>query len=382
MDKLIYNRDVLVARVDQFYHVNWVRKELAPLYLQMTENFVGWLQGRCIDSHRGNSRLLKRALGISEKSDEEIVLEVNAATVTDTYWVKEEDSALTWEEVDFTKAEFSGLALTGTYNDYCRAQRSKTRKTPKLTNTGSFEKCWRMRDGEWWLYKEGNPNELFSELFAYRLGKELGFAMAEYRLGTRYIKPGTRCILSRDFTQRHRYNFEPIVALVGDSPDDYQRTYQKIYKLSPKAASDYVSLLFMDALLCNPDRHEYNFGFLSDPMTGDIIGLAPNFDNNMALIARGYYLIPLKQEPDPEKNIVFVSDSQVVGEKIFVSKERIAWGEYNGDHILIVAVPRKQPLLPKPAVVSSFLLESVHPEKEEIEAKLRQLGYELPLSGR
>ena len=288
MDKLIYNRDVLVARVDQFYHVNWVRKELAPLYLQMTENFVGWLQGRCIDSHRGNSRLLKRALGISEKSDEEIVLEVNAATVTDTYWVKEEDSALTWEEVDFTKAEFSGLALTGTYNDYCRAQRSKTRKTPELTNTGSFEKCWRMRDGEWWLYKEGNPNELFSELFAYRLGKELGFAMAEYRLGTRYIKPGTRCILSRDFTQRHRYNFEPIVALVGDSPDDYQRTYQKIYKLSPKAASDYVSLLFMDALLCNPDRHEYNFGFLSDPMTGDIIGLAPNFDNNMALIAKGY----------------------------------------------------------------------------------------------
>lgn len=288
MDKLIYNRDVLVARVDQFYHVNWVRKELAPLYLQMTENFVGWLQGRCIDSHRENSRLLKRALGISEKSDEEIVLEVNAATVTDTYWVKEEDSALTWEEDDFTKAEFSGLALTGTYNDYCRAQRSKTRKTPELTNTGSFEKCWRMRDGEWWLYKEGNPNELFSELFAYRLGKELGFAMAEYRLGTRYIKSGTRCILSRDFTQRHRYNFEPIVALVGDSPDDYQRTYQKIYKLSPKAASDYVSLLFMDALLCNPDRHEYNFGFLSDPMTGDIIGLAPNFDNNMALIARGY----------------------------------------------------------------------------------------------
>ena len=41
MDKLIYNRDVLVARVDQFYHVSWVRKELAPLYLRMTENFLG-----------------------------------------------------------------------------------------------------------------------------------------------------------------------------------------------------------------------------------------------------------------------------------------------------------------------------------------------------
>ena len=72
----------------------------------------------------------------------------------------------------------------------------------------------------------------------------------------------------------------------------------------------------------------------------------------------------------------------MVGEKIFVGKERIAWGEYNGDHILIVAMPRKKTLVPMPAVASSFLLESVHPEKEEIEAKLRQLGYELPLSGR
>ena len=288
MDKLIYNKSILVARVDEFNHLSWVCKECAPLYLQVTENFLGWLQGRCVDSHRKNSRLLKRALRISEKDDEEIVLQVNAATVTDTYWIKDEGSTLTWEQVDFKKAEFSGLALIGTYNHYYRAEQAKTKKTPELTNIGSFEKCWRVRDGEWWLYKEGNPNELFSELFAYKLGKALGFNMAEYKLGSRYIKPGTRCILSRDFTQSHKYNFEPIVALVGDSPDDYKRTYQKIYNVSPEAASDYISLLFMDALIFNPDRHEYNFGLLSNPDTGNIVGLAPNFDNNMALISRGY----------------------------------------------------------------------------------------------
>ena len=36
------------------------------------------------------------------------------------------------------------------------------------------------------------------------------------------------------------------------------------------------------------DRHTENFGLLRDVINGDIIKLAPNFDNNIALISRGY----------------------------------------------------------------------------------------------
>ena len=36
------------------------------------------------------------------------------------------------------------------------------------------------------------------------------------------------------------------------------------------------------------DRHTENFGFLRDIDTGEIISLAPNYDNNIALIAKGY----------------------------------------------------------------------------------------------
>lgn len=288
MNKLLYNKNFLVAKINELNHIEWICKERAPLYLQKTGNFIGWLQNRCVDSHRKNSRLLKKALRISEKDDEEIVLEVNAATITDTYWVKDESSPLTWEEVEFKKSEFASLALIGTYNDYYRAESAKTRKTPELTNTGSFEKCWKVRNGSWWLYKAGNQYELFSELFVYKLGKVLGFNMAEYTLGSKYIQPRTRYLLSKDFTQNHKYNFEPIAAIAADETQDYKLTYQKIYDISPNAANDYVSLLFMDALVYNPDRHEYNFGLLTDPDTGAIIGLAPNFDNNMSLISRGY----------------------------------------------------------------------------------------------
>ena len=36
------------------------------------------------------------------------------------------------------------------------------------------------------------------------------------------------------------------------------------------------------------DRHTENFGFMRDAYTGEIVSLAPNYDNNIALISRGY----------------------------------------------------------------------------------------------
>ena len=47
-------------------------------------------------------------------------------------------------------------------------------------------------------------------------------------------------------------------------------------------------MIFLDTITANPDRHTGNFGLMRDAKTGELLGLAPNFDNNMALIARGY----------------------------------------------------------------------------------------------
>ena len=47
-------------------------------------------------------------------------------------------------------------------------------------------------------------------------------------------------------------------------------------------------MIFLDTITANPDRHTENFGLMRDVKTGELLGLAPNFDNNMALIARGY----------------------------------------------------------------------------------------------
>ena len=44
-------------------------ERLLPLYLKRTGNIEGWLASRAIDSHRTNSRLLKRALRLRTTDD-------------------------------------------------------------------------------------------------------------------------------------------------------------------------------------------------------------------------------------------------------------------------------------------------------------------------
>ncbi len=180
----------------------------------------------------------------------------------------------------FDSDYFSNLALNGNYDSFNRAANSKTSKTPELTNTGSFEKCWKLRNDQWWMHKKANHEEMFSELFIYQLGLKLGFRMAEYQRGTGVVK-------TKDFTNNASVNFEPAYSFMGDN-EDYIETLNTLKSLCPHAIADYVRMLFLDTICANPDRHTFNYGILRDINTGKILNLAPNFDNNMALISRGY----------------------------------------------------------------------------------------------
>lgn len=246
-----------------------------PLYLKRTGDVEGWLADRAIDSHRTNSRLLKKALRLGTLEDAEVVLKVNAATITDTYWFRETGSPLVWEDIRFKKNLFDGLALRGDPDSFNQPYSP----TPELTNTGSFEKCWRFENGGWWMYKAGNEWELFSELFICRFGQALSFPMAEYTLDGPYIK-------TKDFTGNASVNFESADSLVGEN-EDYGFNFQKFWSLSPKLAEQYLGIIYLDTLCFNMDRHTKNYGILRDVESGEILSMAPNFDNNIALFARG-----------------------------------------------------------------------------------------------
>lgn len=257
-------------------NITWIDIRYAPLYLIRTSDFLGWLRSRSIDLHRTNSRLLRKVLRLATSDEANIVLYANGATITDNYWTKPIGSGLRYCDVVYKYNSLGDLALTGDPNAFLLSLAT----TPELTNIGSFEKCWKKQNDSWYLYKRGNDNERFSELFTYELGKTLGFKMAEYELAGRFIK-------SKDFTESATLNFEPAFALVGDNVD-YEFNASVFEQLNLNLLKDYLDILFLDAIVLNADRHEFNYGVMRNWETGSVISMAPNFDNNLSLIAQGY----------------------------------------------------------------------------------------------
>jgi len=266
---------------------------LLPYFLRRTGDVALWLAGRAIDAHRTNSRLLKKALRLTTADDVDVVLKVNAATITDTYWFRQNGSNLKFDDVRFKVNCFDKLALRGDPDSFNQPYSP----TPELTNIGSFEKCWRLSDEKWLMIKQGDDLERFSELFIFKLGQALGFPMAEYL-------PENGTIRSPDFTDGASVNFESADGIVGDD-EDYVINLEAFRKLLPELAEQYLQIIYMDALCFNMDRHTKNYGVLRDVETGAILRMAPNFDNNIALFARG---IPVSLERSNDKLVSLFRD--------------------------------------------------------------------------
>ena len=130
------------------------------------------------------------------------------------------------------------------------------------------------------MYKKESPQERFSEIFIYKLGTFFGYNMAQY-------EQDGDCVVTEDFTLSKKYDFESAASIVGDD-EDYTLNYKKLYEISPNIAYDYLKIIFMDTLCMNMDRHTNNYGILRNSENGAIEKSAPNFDNNIALVSRGY----------------------------------------------------------------------------------------------
>ena len=124
----IFSADELVATWKN-NKLTVVNDNLLPLYLKKVQNADMWLETRAIDSHRANSRLLKKALRLTDKDDVSTVAHVNAATITDNYWIRPFGSELKYSDVKFSDDYFSNLALKG-------GQFQQGRKQQAFKNTG------------------------------------------------------------------------------------------------------------------------------------------------------------------------------------------------------------------------------------------------------
>ena len=248
-----------------------IDEKLAPLIIKRTHSLEKFLSLRVIDMSRTNARLLKKALNIQIDEEFKIPLFAYALSISDHFWFKPKYSKLKYQDIAPNNDFYSDTSLKGDTTIFPH----QIKLTPEITTTGSFEKGWKLINNTWWLYKSGNDKQLFSEMFCYEFAKLIDINTATYELDDGYIR-------SKNFATI--YNFEPIASLAGED-DSYNHIFNIIYKINRDIAKQYIKLIFFDSVTNNIDRHNENLGLLRNRQTGKIVSLAPNFDNNLALIS-------------------------------------------------------------------------------------------------
>ena len=83
---------------------------------------------------------------------------------------------------------------------------------------------------------------------------------------------------------------EPVSSIAGDD-DRYENVFDSLLSLSEDLAKDYLRLVIFDFIVNNVDRHNENCGIMRNKKSGKIISLAPNYDNNMALLSAASNLV-------------------------------------------------------------------------------------------
>lgn len=266
-----------------------IEPSLIPLHFLFAEDpsLKSWLRQRSLDTSRTNSRFVLRELDSDKADITQIVLSVNAATITDNFWIRENGSEKTYEQTRFHQDHLAKVALLGSSAGIVVPP---DHRSPEVTNIGTFEKCWHLENDQWWLYKRGDPENTFSELAVQSIGRYLNLNMAVYEYVSREeignifdcrAPASISTVKTLDFTGGI-LNFEPAADL-GCKKNDAVKNYQILKKLSPAAAQEYEKMVLLDALTYNIDRHLYNFGVLRDQATGQVISLAPAYDHNLSL---------------------------------------------------------------------------------------------------
>ncbi|MEG0387662.1 MAG: hypothetical protein RR582_04940 [Niameybacter sp.] len=237
-------------------------------------SLTNWLRSRRLDTTRSNARLILKLMKIGTASDIAAVIFNKALSLTDCYWVRKYNSNETYESASLylrdTVDSIAVTSLSGVLHDLPKIT------NPEITNIGSFNKAWKKVDGSWWLFKAGSDSNNYAEMFTYYLGKSLDMRMAEYRVINGYVC--TKNFTNESIMLEH---YASLMYMFNERDYDDEITLANLKCLDIGEA--YCDILLLDAIVCNPDRHEFNVGVLRDTNTGSIVSMAPNFDNNLAL---------------------------------------------------------------------------------------------------
>lgn len=273
--------------------VTWINDDAvpvmpAPLIVDRSWAAVwSWLSERRIPRNRAFVEQVLKQAGLDAADTLGIIDACKGLSLNDSFWVVPVDFKGRWSDYDLYSHRLDDVLSLVAYTGYTSSQRHEAGLSSEWTTQGSYPKAWRTVEGHPVLYKAGNwplyegaANEdlgPWSEWLSAQVAEAMGIPHVAYGLerwkghvastcrcfcdeGTSYVTMWDACRVA---------GLLPIAAaLLARSEDDL---------------SVFLDLVAMDAVIANPDRHATNLGFLRNARTGAFQGMAPAFDQNMAL---------------------------------------------------------------------------------------------------
>lgn len=253
------------------------------------KNTVGrlnsWWQGRAIPASRDGLKQILQAYDIETTT--KLSARSLGLSLSDQYWIKPAGSDIEWQDVNFFTNDFSN-DLGDAFFSRGSSKPNISPMTPDASSNGWLKKKWTIIDGERYLAKAGSVPLLqqpYNEVAASQIMQLLGIEHVEYRL---VIEEGRPLCLCKNFVDTET-EFVPanlIRNVLPKSKNDNEYTHflKCAEKLQISNAKEYLnSLMAIDFLIENTDRHYGNFGFIRNVNTLKFVGAAPVFDSGTSL---------------------------------------------------------------------------------------------------
>lgn len=274
--------------------------EYAPLSISNANKTLGanllkqindWFKGRGIPSWRKDLEKLLEKLNVSSK--EELLNKSYALSLSDQYWLKEENSNVKWQDINFFTNDFEYEAyLEASLDSSSSLTTSKDKailRSPNNTTDGMLQKGWIIENGKRILVKgtyTSSREEPFNEWLASQISKRLGFYYCNYFVEwTDKTKLISKCenFVSEDEEIISAYD----VFKSEKKPNninDYEFYIQTLEKHNvPNARKNVEDMFILDYLMLNTDRHLKNFGVIRNVNTLEWVRTTPIFDTGQSM---------------------------------------------------------------------------------------------------
>lgn len=298
----LLNKDVVVLEmeyIEQVHAVSGIVRVIEPEYAPPScigpngaiglSDVAWWWNHRGIPASRPRLGQLLESVGLDDAR--ELVERAMGLSLSDRYWVRPKGSGLTWAEVNFFDNDYSDdlglLTLDEGGGRGSGANSDDDLMSPNSTVLGDVPKKWVRREGRNYLLKAGAQlfdQDVFNEVVAtqlYRRTLKSG-TYVQYTVEWQNYRPLSCCenmldddeelVTVADLLRRHRGErnlgtYLSVLDALLESDLPRERVERPL-----------ETLLALDFLMANFDRHTGNFGLIRNCRTLEYLRFAPYYD--------------------------------------------------------------------------------------------------------